>query len=166
MCSIFSLFSAASTPHVPRCKVMIAVDVVRRYMSDKNFGLFGDSVYKKALRAVFTYVFYSSVKVFLMNLLGNSNIAEEIVSYVTPLTALLSESSCKLISPIKIDYNFIEVLPTGTCFNSELKKFEVNPKDLVGSPRAYIRYVYDEDVEPNPEPFIKGLMNGERFKIS
>ena len=153
---MFFIFLATTTSHVPKCKVMIAVDVVRRYMSDNDFGLFDGSVYKRAPCAVFTYVFCSSVKVFLMNLLGNSEIAEEIVSYVAILTTLLSESSCKLITPIKMDYNFIEVLPPGTCFNIEKKKFEVKPKELVGSPRAYVRYEYDENVEPNPKPFIEG----------
>jgi len=137
---------------------MVAVNVVRRYMSDNNFGLFDGSVYKKAPGAVYTYVFCSSVKVFLMNLLGNPEIAEEIVSFVSTMTALLSEPSCKLIAPIKMDYNFIEVLPAGNCFNIEMKKFEMNPKDLVGSPRAYVRYTFDENVEPNPKPFIEGLI--------
>ena len=150
------LFSASSSLHVPKNKVLVAVDVVKRYMADHDFGLFDGSVYKKAPNAVYTYVFCSSVKIFLMNLLGNPEIAEEIVCYVTTLTTLLSESSCKLISPIKMDYNFIEVLPAGTCFNITKKKFEVNPEDLVGSPRAYVRYNYDKDVEPNPEPFIEG----------
>jgi len=147
----------AVIPHVPKCKVMVAVDVVKRYMQDNAFALFDGCIYKKAPEAVFTFVYCSSVKIFLLNLLGNPEIAEEIVSFVSTLTSLLSEPSCKLILPIKMDYNFVECLPVGTCFNIELKKFESYPATLNGSPRAYVRYTYAEDVEPNPEPFIEGI---------
>jgi len=135
---------------------MMAVDLVKRYMLDNGFGIFDGSVYRKAPEAQFTYVFCSSVKVYLLNLLGNHEIAEEIVAFVPTLNNLLSESSCKLIEPIKIDYNFVECLPVGTCFNIKRKCFEVNPSTLVGSPRAYVRYTYDENIEPNPELFIEG----------
>lgn len=146
----------STVPHVPKSKIMVAVDVVNRYIRDNRFGLFDGSVYKKAPEAVYTYVFCASVKVFLLNLLGNSEIAEEIVAFVPTLINLLSEPSCKLIEPIVIDYNFIECLPVGTCFNIILKTFEHNPKTLNGSPRAYVRYSYDENLEPNPELFIQG----------
>lgn len=154
-----SLFSAPSSslPYVPKSKVLIAVDVVKRYMFDNAFGLFDGSVYKKAPESVYTYVFCSSVKVFLMNLLGNMEIAEEIISFVPLIITMLAEPSCRLIKPIAIDYNFVECLPSGTCFNIEMKAFENHPESLKGSPRAYVRYTFVENVEPNPELFIQGI---------
>jgi len=111
---------------------MVAVDVLRRYMLQFGFGLFDGSVYKKAPNAKFTFVYCSTVNIFLHHILGNPEIADHIASHVTQLVSLLSVRSCRLIKPITLDYNYIEVLPYGTCFNIEKKKFEENPKDLKG----------------------------------
>lgn len=137
--------------------MMQAVDVVRRYMSDNNFGLSDGAVYKKAPDSSFTFIFCSTVKCFLLKLLGNFEIAEQIVTFIPTLTSLLSDSNCRLIKPISIDYNYIECLPRGTCFNIEKKCFEVNPINLKGSPRAFVLYEFCEDRTPNPEPFVEGL---------
>jgi len=40
--------------------------------------------------------------------------------------------SSRIIKPIIIDHNFIEVQPYGTVFNIEKKVFEVDPETLKG----------------------------------
>ena len=123
-------------------------------MDAKKCALYNGSVYKKIPEATETYVFCSSVKNFLLNIMGNMDIADQIASFMSPLTNLLSEPCCKLIRPIKLDYNFIEV-SEGYFFNIDKKLFEKNPKTLNGSPRAYVFYNYDGNV-PDPKPFIEG----------
>jgi hypothetical protein len=112
---------------------MIAVDVVRRFMTQFHYGLFDGNVYKRAPESKFTYVYCSSVSDFIHSILGNAEIADIITSHVSQIINLLSVNACRLIKPTTIDFNFIEVMPAGTCFNIEEKKFEVDPKDLKGN---------------------------------
>ena len=136
--------------------MMKAVDIIRRYRNDNEFSIWDGAIYKKAPNSVFTFMFCSTVKCFLLKLLGNSEIADQIVSVVPALTNLLSEPDCRLIEPISIDYNFIECLPRGTCFDIQSKVFQKDPAGLRGSPRAYVLYEFDEHKEPYPEPFVEG----------
>ena len=41
----------------------------------------------------------------------------------------------------------------------EGKNLIKNQKRLKGSPRAFVRYTYDEDKITNPKPFIDGMDN-------
>ena len=111
---------------------MQAVDLVRRYMTKFNFGLFDGSVYKKAPESKYTYVYCSTVNDFLHYIMGNGEVAEIVAPHVSVIVNLLSAKSCRIIHPITIDYNYIEVEPAGTCFNIKKKKFEVDPIDLKG----------------------------------
>ena len=78
-------------------------------------------------------------KNYLLNLLGNFEIADIITPHITQLTSLLSEPACRLADPIKVDCNFIEV-SDGFCFDIEGRKFIRNPKPLKGSSRVqYVR---------------------------
>ena len=90
-----------------------------------------------------------------MSLLGNMAVADVAAPFLQPLCGMQSEPSCKLIKPIVIDYNYIEVLPEGTCFNILEKSFQQQP-NMKGSPRAFVKYVYDERKRPKPIPFIEG----------
>jgi len=101
-------------------------------MDQYHFGLFDGSVYKKAPGAEFTYVHCSSVKDFLHYIMGNIEVADQIAFHINPLVNLLSEKYCRLIKPLVIDFNFIEVLPKGTCFDIEGKKFVARPSNLKG----------------------------------
>ena len=101
-------------------------------MEQFQFGMFDGSVYEKATEASFTYVHYSSVRTFIHHILDNNEVDDQIAVYVHPIIALLSERSCKIISPLVLDFNFIEVLPKGYCFNIERKVFEHNPTSLKG----------------------------------
>lgn len=119
-------------PTKPRSRLMVAVDVVRRFMAQFDYGLFDGSIYWKAPDAKYTFIFYLSVSDFIHSILGNAEIADMIASHVTQIVNLLSVKACRLIKPISIDYNFIEVLPAGTCFNIEQKTFVKDPIDLKG----------------------------------
>ena len=54
-----------------------------------------------------------------------------------------------------VDHNYIEVLPSGTCFSIAEKKFVTDPP-LKGSPRAFVHYLFEEDVVPFPQDFVYG----------
>ena len=116
----------------PTNKLHQAVDVVRRYMEQMSYALYDGSVYKKPKESKYIYVYCSDIHAFVHHILGNSEVADAIVSYVSPIIGLLSVKSCRLILPIQLDYNFIEVLPYGTCFNIQKKCFELDPSDLKG----------------------------------
>ena len=104
-------------------------------MKSNNYGLHDGFIYKKLEECEYTYIYCASVKNYLLNLLGSFEI---ITPHITQLISLLSEPACRLLEPIKIDYNFIEVWDV-FCFDIEGKNFIRNPKRLEGSPRAYAR---------------------------
>ena len=124
-------------------------------MDEGQYGLHKGCVYRKIKEWKYTYIYCSDVKKYLMNFWGNNEVADVVTPYVTKLIGLLSEPSCRLIQPIKIVYNFIEV-KDGFCFDIARKKFVRHPKTLKGSPRPYVRYTYDLNKKPNLEPFIEG----------
>ena len=119
------------------------------------FNILLGRVYKKIPEATYTYIYCTSVKDYLLNLLGNVEVADLIAPHVTQLTTLLSEPVCRLIKPIEIDYNFIEV-EHQYLFDIAGKRFTKESGSLKGSPRAFIRYEYSESKKPNPAPFIEG----------
>ena len=99
-----------------------------------------------------------TVKGYLLNLLGNVEIANVVASFLQMLTGLLSEpAACRLIAPIKVEYNFIEVQPYGTCLNIVRKNFVLDPV-MAGSPRAYVKYLYENGKVPQPIKFIEGKL--------
>ena len=104
-------------PVKPSSKICQAIDVVRRIMEQRRFGLHDGSVFKLAPDAVSTFVYCSSVNSFVMNLLSNGEVADAVVPYINQVVALLSEPACRIIEPIVIDFNLIECLPSGTVFN-------------------------------------------------
>lgn len=112
---------------------MQSIDAVKNYMVRWNYALYDGSIYKKVPEGKFTFVFCSSVHYFIHFTMGNSEVADQIVSQVTPIVNLLSESACRIIKPISLDFNFIEVTPYGTCFNIREKRFEIDPPSLKGT---------------------------------
>ena len=119
------------------------------------FNILLGCVYKKITEATYTYIYFTSVKDYLLNLLGNVKVADLIAPHVTQLTTLLSEPACRLIKPIEVDYNFIDV-EHQYLFDIAGKRFIKESGSLKGSPRAFIRYEYRESKKPNPAPFIEG----------
>ncbi|XP_066933575.1 uncharacterized protein [Clytia hemisphaerica] len=143
----------------PVTRLMQCITMVKAFMNQFDYALFDGFVYKKVPEARYPFVFCSSVHNFIHFVLGNSEMADQIVQHVTQIINLLSESACRIIKPLQIDYNFIEVTPYGTCFNIREKCFQLEPADLKGSPRAFVKYLYNPDRTPHPEPFIKGVEN-------
>ena len=101
-------------------------------MSEFNFALYDGSIYKKLPEAKYTYGHTSTVHNFIHTMMGNREVANEIIDFQHRIIDLLSEKSCRLIEQLVIDFNFIEVLPKGYCFNIEKKTFEKDPPDLKG----------------------------------
>ena len=83
------------------------------------FNILLGRVYKKIPEATYTYIYCTSVKDYLLNLLGNVEAADVIAPHVTQLRTLLSEPACRLIKPIEIDYNFIEIQFPGSYYKNE-----------------------------------------------
>ena len=72
-----------------------------------------------------------------------SKLTDLIAPHVTQFTTLLSEPAFRLIKPIEIDYNFIEV-EHQYLFDITGKRFTKESGSLKGSPRVFIRYEYSE----------------------
>jgi len=136
---------------------MKAVDTLRRFMEKKQFAICNGAAYRKIPESKYTFVYFGSVNTFLLQSLGNSEIADEIVTNISTLTNLLSQPKCALIKPINIDYNYIEVQPKGTCFDIWNKCFIKDPAELKGSPRAFVKYQYVEGRIPKPKLFVEGM---------
>lgn len=139
----------------PTQKVCIAVQLIGRLMKSKGYALYRGEVYKRAPEAKYTYVYCSTVKQFVMASLSNPQIADAVAQHIEQINKLLSDPACKMIKPLVIDYNYIEVLPKGTCFDIAGKKFVKDPK-MLGSPRAFVKYRYHENIVPYPAQFIRG----------
>ena len=143
----------------PSGKHMAAVDMVKRIMEAKNYGIYRGRIYRKCDEAKHTMVFCCSVETFLLSILSNPNVADVVTPFVRLLTELLSKPACRLIKPIVIDFNFIEVLPDGFCFDIAKKTFTKDPPSLKGSPRAFVKYTYHEDRCPYPLKFVQGNLS-------
>jgi len=153
-CQSFHLDSITSN-YRPTSKLCQAIDVVRRVMEEHNCKLYRGHVYKLVPESTRTFSFYKSVNNYIMQLLGNPMVADVLAAHAYPVIRLLSEQSCRIIKQIRIDFNYIEVLPKGFFFNIRKKTFEENPKELVNSPRAFVIYTYNATV-PVPRPFTDG----------
>ena len=133
--------------------MMQAVDVIKRTMEGGDCALNTGCIYKKIPEAQYTYVFCCSVKHYLLNIISSVEVADVVLPFIPQITRMLSEPSCRLIMPIKIDYNYIEV-SDGYCSNIENKCFDKNPENLQGSPRAFVRYNCSNT--PYPKIFVEG----------
>ena len=116
---------------------MQAIDLIKRYLKKFEFGIYDGAMYKKAPDAKFTFIYCSSVNDFLHYILGNNELAEVVAPHLQTINHLLSAKACRIVQPISLDFNFIEVLPFGTCFDIRQKKFVKDPKDLKGLKTAF-----------------------------
>ena len=132
MILFFFLGNPVIAAPLPVSKLMQGIAAVRSYMDSFDYGLFDGHIYKKAPDDKFTFMYCSSVFDFVHFILGNPDVADQIGSQVNPIINLLSVPSCRIIKPIIIHFNFIEVTPKGTCFNIREKCFQVDPVDLKG----------------------------------
>ena len=70
---------------------------------------------------------------------GNPEIGDQIATYDNPISNLLEGPACRLLKPIDIDFNHVEVLPEGNLFDIAGKRFARDHKKLRGSPRAFCK---------------------------
>ena len=109
---------------VPTCKATVFLFCkLKVYLFDILLG----RVYKEIPEATNTYIYCTSMKDYLLK--------------------LLSEPAYRLIRPIEIDYNFIEV--------EDQYLFDIAGKRFIKE--RFIRYEYNEYKKPNPAPFIEGM---------
>ena len=135
-------------------------------MVEKGYGVNSACVYKKVKESVFTYVYCCTMNSFLHALVSDMRIADAIAQHLPALIGLLCDPHCRLIHPIRIDLDYIEVLPKGTCFHIPTKSFVVNPSNIGGSARAFVHYTYKEDVVPFPRQFVEGKLRYFLFKVA
>ena len=89
--------------------------------------------------------------------MADSMVLNAISNHLSTLITLLSNPSCRIIKPIKIDFNLIEVQPKGVVFvisKREFKRCKRLPSNT--TPRTFVRYKYDANQVPYPKPFVEG----------
>ena len=126
----------------PTSRLMQAVDVVKRFMDQFSYALHDGCMYRKPKEAKYTFVYCSSVHDFIHSILGNAEVAEVIASHTSTLISLLSVPACRLIQPIDMDYNFIEVRPLGTLFDIEGKCFVSDGSKLKGDYSCFTQFSF------------------------
>lgn len=129
------MYFIGSAEHQPPAQVKSSsrlMQAVQRFMREFNYAFYDSCVYRKPSEARYTYVFTCSVSEFIHFILGNREVAESISSHTSTLISLFSNPACRLIKPIEIDYNYIEVLPAGTLFDIAGKCFVTDDAQLKG----------------------------------
>ena len=136
----------------PTCKAaFFSLCKLKVYLFDILLGI----VYKKIPEVTCTFIYCTSVKGYLLNLLGNFEVEDLTAPHVTQLTTLLSDPASTVIKPTESDYNFIKV-EDQHFFDIAGKRFIKESTSLKCSPQASIRYEYSKSKKPNPAPFIEG----------
>ena len=113
--------------HYPGNKILVAIRYIQRIMHKLNYALYRGHIYKKPSESKFAYVYTTTVESFLNTLLANKKIAEVYINQLQQVNVILSNRECSIIKQIQIDHNLIAVLPAGTCFNIEEKRFVCDP---------------------------------------
>ena len=145
-----------TVPPKPTSKISQAADAIRRVMKQEQCGIYDGFLYTLAPGSKFTFIYGSTIKDYLLSLLGNPEMREILLPFITQLTSLLSEPACRLIEPIRMNFNLIEVLPSGMCFNICQKRFEdYSNKQNFGSPRAFVKYDCTKEDNPYPDKFVE-----------
>jgi len=126
-------------------------------MAKNGFSISQGNVYKKIPESKFTSIYCCSMNNYLMHAIGDLELANIIVPHLSTIESLLSNPACRLIKPLKINYNLIEVLPAGTCFRISQKQFAKASKIPENvTPRAFVKYTYQKNQVPYPKHFIQG----------
>ena len=112
-------------------------------MKVKGYSLCNGQVFVKIKDSVHTSVYCCSAGDFIHRTLKNAEVANAVACRTEQVIKLLSNPSCRMIDPLKIDFNLIEVLPAGTCFHIAGKRF-VKYDKLTVSPRAFVKYTYKQ----------------------
>ena len=145
-------------PMRPESPFQAAVSFVRDTMLRHKYKLVEGGIYKKLKVATWTYVYVGKPKDFLVKMSSTVHIMDTIIKHFDKIVMFMSSPYNSFFPTTKIDYNYIEVL-ANCCFDIRNKMFVHEPKDLDGSPRAYLNYSYHEDVVPLPTEFAAGIQN-------
>ena len=144
--------------NTPTCNILKAIRIVETEMERTHFGWHEEEVYRKFEEMKFTYVYHSKMETYLLSLLSDTTVGDFLIPVYDSVLKFLSHPQGKFMKPVVIDFNFIEVLlPHGTCFDISGKRFVQDLIELKGSPRAFVRYIYDDNVQPNPRYFVQGI---------
>jgi len=141
-------------------KLTVLINDIGIAMKALNYGMFQGKIYKKVEGAQYTYAVKCEAREFLNSLAANEHFKGRLISEITKLNEILSDTYCEVVRPIKINYNLIEVL-NGQCWSIKEKKLmfnaiSENDKGKV-SPRAFCRY--DSTKPPEPKYFKEILEN-------
>ena len=89
------LGNSISVTQKPSSKIDQSVDLISRVIKRNNYGWHDAWIYKRLQECECTYIYSTSVKNYLLNLLENFEMADIITPHITQLTSLLSESDCR-----------------------------------------------------------------------
>jgi len=133
---------------------------IERALKKLNYGYREGDVYKKHPKSKYTYFRLCSMESFLNSLLGNAQFKDRLLSNMGKLQVILRHPDCQAISQFEIDRDLVEV-NEGWCWSFRRNKFLDQPFNASHagrtSPRAFISYDHDEEM--NPKLFKEILIN-------
>ena len=129
-------------------KFTILVNDISIAMEKLNYASYRRNVYKKDIRAQYTYSYNCEAKLFLNSLARNEYFKSRLIAQKRNVINLLADPYCELFRPLTIDYDLIEV-NNGTCWSIKNRSFvdDAISKEQVGkiSPRAFCPYNPSKD---------------------
>ena len=141
-------------------KFTILVNDIAIGMEKLNYASYRGNVYKKEIRAKYTYSYKCEAKVFINSLATNEFFKSRLIRQMKNVINLLADPYCELFRPLTINYDLIEV-SNGTCWSIKNRSFvdDAISKEQVGkiSPRAFCPY--DVSKPPDPKYFREILEN-------
>ena len=93
--------------------------------------------------AKFTYAYKCEVKAFINILAADESFKSRLLQHMRKVIDVLADPDCKVIRPICVDYNLIEV-NSGQCWSIKERCFLSSPihEEKIGlvTPRAFVKY--------------------------
>ncbi|XP_044165370.1 uncharacterized protein LOC114957052 [Acropora millepora] len=141
-------------------KLTVPINDIGIAMKKLGYALYGGKVYKKCERAKYSYWYKCEMEAFINSLASNETFKDRLLKDMRKVSEILSNPHCKVIRPLCVDYNFIEV-NDGQCWSIMDRRFVDNAiadKDIGHiTPRAFSKY--DPTKEPDPKYFKETLEN-------
>ena len=107
----------SSIPYRSDSKFTQAVHYVIRSMKRNGYCFVDGKVYVKLKDAVYSYLYCGTSRQLLTAMMSDLEAAELLHQVIGRLVLLMEQPGCKMFQTMIIDHNFIEALPSGTCYN-------------------------------------------------
>ena len=132
-------------------KLTVPINDIGIAMKKLGYALYGGKVYKKCERAKYSYWYKCEMEAFINSLAANETFKDRLLKDMRKVSEIFSNPHCKVIRPLCVDYNLIEV-NDGQSWSIMDRHFVDNAtadKDIGHiTPRAFSKYDPTKDSDP------------------